>query len=215
MKPKGKVKLKWSPEFAYAVGLLASDGNLSKDERHIDFTSKDKEQIINFKKCLSLDTKIGTKKSGRPKFNRYYRTQFGDVLFYRFLEKIGLTKAKSKSIGKMLIPRKYFFDFLRGCYDGDGSFYKYWDKRWKNSYMFYTILASASPSFINWIRKDLQKYLDIRGHISISRGMMQLKYAKKESVKLLKSMYYKNDVICLPRKRLKIQKGLAIIDLQL
>lgn len=42
MKPLSKIKIKWSPKFAYCIGLITSDGNLSKDGRHISFTSKDK-----------------------------------------------------------------------------------------------------------------------------------------------------------------------------
>lgn len=41
MKPKGK-PVKWSPKIAYAVGLITTDGSLSKDGRHIDLTSKDR-----------------------------------------------------------------------------------------------------------------------------------------------------------------------------
>src|SRR3989344_7277407 len=63
-KPKGKVKLVWSPHFAYAIGLLTADGCLSKDGRHIDLTSKDRAQIISFKKCLGIETKISLKYSG-------------------------------------------------------------------------------------------------------------------------------------------------------
>ena len=48
-KPKGKVKIKWSADFAYAIGLIMTDGNLSPDGRHLCFTSKDIEQINNYK----------------------------------------------------------------------------------------------------------------------------------------------------------------------
>lgn len=52
----------WTPERAYAVGLIVTDGNLSGDGRHIILRSKDIEQIKNFKKCLGLKNKIGTTK---------------------------------------------------------------------------------------------------------------------------------------------------------
>ena len=78
-KPKGQVKIKWSSEFAYAIGLLVSDGCLSKDGLHITFSSKEKRQIFNFKKCLGLKSKIGKNFSGAG--NLSYRVQFGDVLF--------------------------------------------------------------------------------------------------------------------------------------
>lgn len=101
-KPKGKVTNKWSPRFSYAIGLLVADGCLSKDGRHIDFTSKDKDLVNLFKKCLRLDTKVSSKLSGSG--NVAYHTQFGDVLFYDFLLSIGLTPAKSKTIGSITIP---------------------------------------------------------------------------------------------------------------
>ncbi len=110
----------WTPNLAYVIGLIATDGNLSKDGRHIDFTSKDIEQIQNLIKILDLKTKIGIKSSGTSN-RKYYRTQFGNVKFYKFLLYIGLTPAKSKTLGKLKIPDKYFADFLRGHLDGDGS----------------------------------------------------------------------------------------------
>jgi len=123
IKPKEKVKLEWSPNFAYAIGLLASDGCLLNDGRHIDLTSKDTEQLENFLHALNIDVRITTKHSGTGK--KYQRVQFGDVLFCNFLVDIGFTPAKSKTIGELCIPKKYFFDFLRGSFDGDGCFYSY------------------------------------------------------------------------------------------
>lgn len=61
--------MRWSADLAYAVGLISTDGNLSKDGRHFDFTSKDLDQIKNFKKILKLKNKIGKKYSGQYKFN--------------------------------------------------------------------------------------------------------------------------------------------------
>ena len=41
MKRLSRIKIEWSPEFAYAIGLIVTDGSLSKDGRHINFSSKD------------------------------------------------------------------------------------------------------------------------------------------------------------------------------
>jgi len=38
---KGEVKIQWSPNLAYAIGLIATDGCLGRDKKYIDFTSKD------------------------------------------------------------------------------------------------------------------------------------------------------------------------------
>ena len=208
-KPKNKVRVNWSSNFAYAIGLIATDGCLSKDGRHIDLTSKDKEQLQNFIKCLNIKNKISYKSSGSSK-KLCYRIQFGDIRFYKFLLKIGITPRKSKTIGAVSVPNKYFFDFLRGHFDGDGTFYSYWDKRWKSSFMFYTVFISASKNHINWIKKKLLVRLGINGHISkaINNSVYQLKYAKAESLKLLPKLYYDKDAVCLSRKRMKMEKAL-------
>src|SRR3990167_535268 len=55
--------MKWSNKLAYAVGLITTDGNLSKDGRHINLTSKDVEQIQNLANILKLKNKVSLKKS--------------------------------------------------------------------------------------------------------------------------------------------------------
>lgn len=215
MEPQRKVKIKWSPNFAYAIGLLATDGCLSKDGRHLDLTSKDDEQLKNFLYCLGIKNKIGIKYSGTKK--AHARIQFGDIVFYRFLIGIGLSPQKSKTLGKIDIPSKYFFDFLRGCFDGDGTFYSYYDPRWKRSFMFYTAFISSSKKFIDWIRSELLRHIKVWGHITHDRrkSTYQLKYAKKESITIIRKMYYRADIVYLARKRLKIKNTLAIIGLSL
>ena len=210
MEKRGKVLIKWSPEFAYALGLLVTDGSLSSDGRHIDFTSREKEQIVTFMKCLGIvNIKIGHKTSGYTK-KKQLRIQFGDVHLYKFLLSIGLMPAKTKIISKIDVPQKYFFDFLRGHFDGDGTFYSYWDKRWKRSFMFYTELMSASEKHILWLRETTHSLIGIRGHVTRSKNnsVIQLKYGKGESLKLLQEMYYSDDVVCLERKRYKVERAL-------
>ncbi len=209
-KAEGKVSIKWSGDFAYAIGLITSDGCLSPSGRHIIFVSKDEEQLQNFTNALNIE--VNTTFS-YPRANKIRRIQFGDVLFYRFLLSIGLMPNKSKVLGAIAIPEDIFFDFLRGVFDGDGSIHSYMDKRWRSSYMFYTIFSSASPDFILWLQETIEYHLHIKGHVTSAKGKstLQLKYAKKESLLLLKKMYSNKNGICLMRKRLKIMKILRIV----
>src|SRR3989344_3085183 len=215
-KPKGKVKIRWSSNFAYGIGLIATDGNLSKNGRHITFTSKDLEQIENFLVSLKIKVFIGRTVSDHKNFYSH-RVQFSDVLFYKFLNSIGLFSNKSKTIGKITVPSKYFFDFLRGCFDGDGTIYSYWDKRWKNSFMFYISFATASFDFMNWLRFEIKKQLFVSVHVKKDgRGSTyQLTYAKKDSEIILKKMYENVNKLCLSRKKLKTMSILAIVGKQL
>lgn len=213
-KPKKIINTEWSANLAYAVGLITTDGCLSKDGLLVDLTSKDEEQLLNFSKAVGVEFKIGKKRSGN---GEYLRIQFKNRFFYDFLLFVGLTPAKSKTISRIKIPDKYFFDFLRGCFDGDGCFYSYWDPRWKSSFMFYTEFCSASLDFIKWLQTTVNKLSGITGHMATSgknHSMWQLKYAKKESLVLLKKMYYSNKNIFLSRKRLKIDKALCIVGLK-
>jgi len=147
----------WTADLAYVVGLTTTDGSLSKDGRHIDFTSKDKELIEIFAKILKLKNKIGSKYRGEDHSNFCYRIQFGNVEFYRWLLKIGLTTNKSKILGSLKISRKYLADFLRGHLDGDGYTSSFYDSKWKNSYRLYTSFMSASLPHIVWLRETINK----------------------------------------------------------
>ncbi len=211
-KPKGNVRIKWSANFAYAVGLIASDGSLSKDKRHISLISKDFEQLENFNKCLNFDFKISTKFIKNHKSKYYYRIQFSDVIFYKFLESIGIKSNKSKTIGLVDVPKEYFFDFLRGTFDGDGCFYSYWDKRWRSSHLFYLEFISASYSHLEWVRSEICMATGVLGHLSLGgkSTTLQLKYAKRDALEIIRRMYYNRDVVCLSRKRQKIEKALEV-----
>ncbi len=211
MKPLGRVNCDWRPELAYAVGLIATDGCLSGDGRHIDLTSKDVEQLDNFKKCLVINHKVTTKKSG---YNGDISSciQFSDKNFYNFLFSIGLTPKKSLTLADLAIPDELFWDFLRGHLDGDGCTYSYWDKRWRSSFMFYTAFSSSSINHVYWLRAKITNLLGISGHIHVDeKGLnnnYQLRFAKNDSVKLLNKMYNSSKIVCLRRKREKIEKAL-------
>jgi hypothetical protein len=212
--PKPKLAPVWSAELAYAIGLIVTDGSLSKDGRHIVFVSKDKQQLENFKKALGLKKiSIGYTRSGHSG-KQYARVQFGDVTFYNFLLEIGLMPNKTKIIGAVKVPSRYFFDFLRGHLDGDGCTYSYWDPRWRSSFMFYTVLVSASKNHVIWLRDEIYARTGLKGHMTGNgkvRTVYQIKYAKKESIFLLRKIYYDKDAMHLKRKRLKIEKMLSIV----
>lgn len=204
-KPREIKPRKWDANLAYCIGLIATDGCLYNDGRHISFVSADIQLVTLFKNLLSLSNRIGYKTSGSSG-QKCPHIQFGNVGFYKWLVEIGLTPHKSLTLGPISVPRKYFMDFTRGCFDGDGSIYSYMDSRWANSHMFYISFASASKTFINWLRNKIYNIIGIHGHISTAkkRNFYQLRYAKAESLVLINKMYYNKQVPCLKRKRQRI-----------
>lgn len=207
-------RIRWSAKLAYVIGLIASDGCLSKDGRHIDFTSKDLEQVQTFAKLLKLDNKIGVKSRSKTSDQLYYRVEFGDVTLYRFLLKIGLTPSKSKTIGKLLIPDKYFIDFLRGSFDGDGHSYSYWDPRWRSSFRLYVGFSSASFEHLAWLQSKIENFYNLKGIIKKGTRAFQLEFAKYSSLVLIEKIYYRRSLPLLTRKHSKIQVALSIIAKQ-
>ena len=207
--------MRWSSSLAYSVGLITTDGNLSKDKRHITFTSSDIDLLKTFKKCLNLKTKIARNPSCSIAQKQSFRVQFSNVRFYNWLLKIGVTPNKSLTIGPLKINLKYFRDFLRGHLDGDGSVIHYKDKyltHIKASYIYdrlFIYFISASAEHLKWLRSQIALVKGLKGSISKTvdfrtnkkgSSMYRLKYSTKEAKRLLNWIYYKPNLPKLERK---------------
>ncbi len=117
-------------------------------------------------------------------------------------------------------PRRIFADFFRGCVDGDGSVLVYTDRYHaaKNErYVYqrlYVSLVSASRPFPEWIQTTVRSLLGVAGVIEMKpkrdrRPVWPLRYAKRESIRLLHWMYYSPSVPCLARKRARAERFLS------
>lgn len=206
----------WTPELAYAVGLITTDGNLSSDGRHISLTSSDLQLLETFKNCLGLRNKITKNPDGSYSQKQCYKIQFGDISLYKWLQKIGLMPQKTSRLNQISIPNEFLRDFLRGHLDGDGSVVTYEDSynTFKNPKYEYTRLyvnfLSASQKHILWIYQKLKENIDIKGDISNDgnrkrdtnrKTLWRLRFAKKASLRLLPWLYYNPAIPCLERKR--------------
>lgn len=194
--------VEWSANFAYAVGLITSDGNLSKDGRHISFTSKDLELALKYREILRPSCHIGRKARGFSKDKKYFRVEFSDIKLYRFFESIGIHPRKSKTIHKVLVPDLFFIDFFRGCIDGDGniSVVKHPESR---HFQLRLRLTSGSLLFLLWIKDEVRRLYRTAGGFIVDygdKGVYTLVYAKSDAMKLLELMYYNGVEYYLRRK---------------
>ena len=194
---------------AWVVGVMATDGNLSSDGRHLGIPSIDRDLLESLRACLGLTNRISLAKSAN---GFIYRLQWGDRGFYDWLVSIGLTPAKSLTLGPLLVPDEHFADFFRGCIDGDGSVFVYTDRyhtRKKERYVYerlYVSLVSASRPFLEWARGSVLRLAGVKGSFTVrsSNGhnpVWKLRYAKAESIRVLRWMYYEAGVPALARKR--------------
>jgi hypothetical protein len=211
----GRVVTAWSADVAYAVGLIATDGNLSRDGRHLTVTSQDVDLLETVRRCLLLDVAIR-----RCAGTNCHHIQWSDRAFYEWLLTIGLMPAKSLRLGPLTVPDDVFPDFLRGCIDGDGSIASYVDRfntTKKPTYVYdrlFVSIVSASPHFLPWIRATVQRLCGVSGHLTVRRprpgnDLWCLRWAKRESASLLRWIYYARDVPALRRKRERAERALA------
>lgn len=160
--------------------------------------------------CRRINNIISQKTSGFTNKKNIYHVQFGSVVFYRWLIKIGLMPNKSLVIRLVKVPDKFFFDFLRGYFDGDGTIYSYFDKRWKNSFMFYTGFVSGSKQFLEWVSNKIYNLTEYEANIKKCPRSYKIEYAKNATLHLIKKMYHHDDIPKLKRKYVKIIRILEI-----
>ncbi len=198
-----KVSIRWSPSLAYAIGLITTDGNLSPDGRHISFCTKDLELAQTYHQCLGLDNKIGTKSRGDSHIKNYFVVQFGDKNFYEFLESIGLTKAKSKTLGSLKIPSQFFAHFLRGCIDGDGNINVFVHPESEHPQLKLRLYA-YNQKFLTWVHRETKNLIKVGGGWIYSEkdgSMNALVFGKADSITILRYIYsYNEHFPCLTRK---------------
>lgn len=197
----------WSPAMAYVLGFFAADGNLTLGKRgnhYIEFTSCDKDLLEKIKVALCSNHKIATRKrvSG---WKTSYRLQIGSKTMFYDLVGFGFTPRKSLILKMPFVPVKYFSNFLRGYFDGDGNvIFGYFRKSDRKSVspVLLTRLSSGSKGFLLALQKRLRRLIHTTGSLQHWSGAWYLQYSTNDSKKVSKLMYGSNPsgLIFLKRK---------------
>lgn len=201
----------WTPRLAYAVGLIATDGCLYGDGRHIAFISKDEDLMRTLLQLVD-----------RPhiRYRRFeseyggwaYKGQFSHARLWRWLLTVGLMPRKSLVLGRIDVPDSHLLSVVRGLLDGDGTVYtllhhptrkKYKDYRYERLWTFFN---SASRPHVEWLQMRLRCALRVSGYIETihregrTNPMYRLKYGNRDSRMLLPAIYADLSVPRLERK---------------
>jgi hypothetical protein len=183
----------WSADMAYVLGFVVTDGCLVEHDNGyntLNITNKYKYILKDMLRVMGSNHKISVKPRGGVPNLLYFQMQIRDKSIYTDLLNLGITPRKSKTIRAPSVPSEFFGDFVRGCFDGDGSVIVWRDPRWKHSWQMRTVFTSGSWDFL----KDLQKRL--HKEFELSNGSMQdfgraysLCYSIADSIKLYQFMY--------------------------
>ena len=187
----------------YVVGLIATDGCISGDGRHVNITSADRSYLATVREVLGLRNAIGKKHNG-PRTSVSYHLQIGSRNLVRFLTTVGLTPRKSLTMGPLDVPDEAFCDFLRGVIDGDGSI-RTWVHPGNGIRQWALKIVTASPRFSLWLRSRIEGRFGVRGavHLRANRNrvpMYEVKFGKLAMKVILQACYYRG-ATALARKR--------------
>lgn len=210
----------WSPEMAWVVGVIATDGCLARDGRHLTVTSKDFDFLVTIRECLGVRAAVTQYGNGPRRL--CFHLQWSDRCLHTWLQSIGLTPAKSLTLGPLAVPDEFMADFVRGCIDGDGCIRTYTDRynaSKKDIYVYERLvvtLVSASRAFIASVQAAIARTCGVMGSVQVRTDgrhhpLWCLKYAKGESKHLLAWMYHSPGVPCLARKRMLAAPFLPVV----
>lgn len=180
-----------TPEKAYWLGVMYSDGYISKtkytNKFGISVSLKDKEWLEKYKAFLNYSGEVKIYETAEGSYKagvQYARLLIGNNKIVDDLEKWGVVEHKSKVL-KTLPKIDFLDDFIRGYIDGDGSLRK--------DYPCFQI--SGTQEFLS----SIAKYLKIDYRLYPDKTIYTLRYNTKESEYLEKRLY-SNAEVYLQRK---------------
>jgi hypothetical protein len=205
----------WTSEMSYILGFVVADGCIGvkrirkRDgvkQYFFNITSKDKSHLENIKKAMAAQQKIYSKSSGYTNRKNYYFIQVGHQEICKDLINLGILPRKTYNLNSIKVPDKYFPDFVRGFFDGDGSVYIYEVNR---TPQVKASFVSPSLSFIAELNQQLCKKLGIPTksihQTTDKRAKRMIQYSicfyVEDCEKLANFMYGNNPTLYLPRKR--------------
>lgn len=186
-----------SHEKAYLLGILFADGCVRKHSNGINLISNDIDLLLFFKESIGF--------SGEIKESRFHKKakhiDFSSIQMKQDLIKLGCVPSKSLSLEFPNIEDKYFWSFLLGYFDGDGSLWVSKDKKQAH----FKIISSTSFCL------KLQEILQKKGFKSEVRNEPKthkketsyVRISNKTTISNIYPLLYKDASFFLKRKNAK------------
>lgn len=200
----------WNADMAYILGLWFADGymRIQCGGHYISFASIDKEHLENIKNIMGITNKTGiVNRNHNGNSHTCYYFSIGNKHIYKRILELGGSPNKSlKILLPDNLPDKYFFDFLRGYFDGDGHVML--------GYKDYLTLqfTSGSEKFLYQLANRIKSQIGIDASNVIpdkreNNHSHFMLYSGVKAIKIVEKMYRHTGAICLSRKKADILKG--------
>jgi len=195
----------WSREMAYVLGLITTDGCISKSGT-IALSINDKDLLEKVRQVMGSEHKICRSNHQEG----LYCFHFTRPRLVKDLAGLGILPRKSLNVKFPAVPDAFLKDFVRGVFDGDGSVY--FETRSK-CYPLRSTFVSSSQEFIEKLELVLQQMglpeRVIHRQRTKNGTHFKIRYSHKDSRKLFNIMYYGDigNTIFLERKYKKFLDG--------
>jgi hypothetical protein len=216
----------------YLLGAFISDGNvsLSNNRWRSAITSNDREWMVAIQKIACPDMPVSIKQ--KTVYGNHYQVRMNCHDMGLWLIAHGCVPRKSLILRMPIVPKKFLPDFIRGCFDGDGSIdfrrtpaittgnaTKQWYRTVRRA-----TLTSGSRLFLEGMRNSLQslgiasrvytrhtKGYTLKTGAFVRAGTSYILSIENKTniLKFCKLVYLSNNLIALERKR---EKARQIVD---
>ncbi len=192
-------------EKAYWLGFLFADGCIRKTKSGsqlvLKLSVKDEEHLKLFKGNINSEHKIDyylsktVSKKGTPSTSDNCVIRINSNKLIEDLINQGCTPRKTFTINKPTIDEKFYKDFIRGYYDGDGNFF--YSEKTKMSVV---TIVCASEKFREFLIEEISKIPNI-GKIHEDKEKYNIKIVNIVGIISFLDYVYKESNIHLERKK--------------
>lgn len=194
---------KESPDMAWLLGFLASDGNISKNGNRIriELSIVDREILEKIKKLVEIDNPIYEKET--KKGFQFATIEWSCKEHKEDLAKYGIVSNKTYILEPPVkLNPKYYIDYIRGYFDGDGTINL---NKGKNSNSLRWSICGASKPMLQWMVKTLESQynippVNIHKDSSHEQDFYSFVYSTKSAKRIYEILYTPNSLY-LKRKK--------------
>lgn len=190
-------------EKAYWIGFIAADGYVSSSKKghHLNISLKwdDRDHITKFLTALSANHTIKQTKSKMKSGKVHYKSTITihSKALVSDLQKHGVIQCKSKCLKFPSIPKNMIRHYIRGYFDGDGSWYLQ-----KQKYPAFSVIGSTE--FITDFRTILAQSCELSHNMLITtkhENIIRVRYTGAHQCCKIYHYMYEDCSVWMERKK--------------